>query len=254
MRYFEPLFIALSTYSIIPVPQFDWNEKNMKYTICFFPAVGVICGAACYLWCQVGRLLAVSDLFLAAVAVCLPLLITGGIHMDGYMDTMDALVSHRSREKKLEILKDPHCGAFAVLYLAIYLILSFGLYVELLQMGDLSVICPGFVLSRALSACCAVNLPNANKAGMLCAYTKNTERKTANVFLGFILVLSAIGILCIDWIRGGMILIAAVCSVCGYYYIAMKEFDGVTGDTSGFFLQVCELACLFGAWLGGMIL
>lgn len=37
MKLFEPLLIALSTYSAIPVPQFDWNEKNMRYAICFFP-------------------------------------------------------------------------------------------------------------------------------------------------------------------------------------------------------------------------
>ena len=45
MKLFESLLIALSTYSAIPVPQFDWNEKNMRYAICFFPAVGIFCGA-----------------------------------------------------------------------------------------------------------------------------------------------------------------------------------------------------------------
>lgn len=40
MKLFEPLLIALSTYSAIPVPQFDWNEKNMRYAICFFPGGG----------------------------------------------------------------------------------------------------------------------------------------------------------------------------------------------------------------------
>ena len=50
MRLFESLLIALSTYSAVPVPQFDWNEKNMHYAICFFPAVGVLCGAALWLW------------------------------------------------------------------------------------------------------------------------------------------------------------------------------------------------------------
>ena len=49
MRLFESLLIALSTYSAVPVPQFEWNEKNMRYAICFFPAVGVLCGAALWL-------------------------------------------------------------------------------------------------------------------------------------------------------------------------------------------------------------
>lgn len=47
----------------------------------------------------------------------LPILLTGGIHMDGFMDTMDALHSYQDRERKLEILKDSHVGAFACLSL-----------------------------------------------------------------------------------------------------------------------------------------
>ena len=38
----QSLFIALSMYSKIPVPGVEWNEKNMKYALCFFPVVGVI--------------------------------------------------------------------------------------------------------------------------------------------------------------------------------------------------------------------
>ena len=71
-----------------------------------------------------------SGVLFAAAAACLPLLITGGIHMDGFMDTVDALASHQSRERKLEILKDSACGAFAVLYCGVYLLLSFALYYE----------------------------------------------------------------------------------------------------------------------------
>lgn len=44
----------------------------------------------------------------------MPLLVTGGIHIDGFSDTMDALSSHAERQKKLEIMDDPHIGAFGV--------------------------------------------------------------------------------------------------------------------------------------------
>lgn len=58
----------------------------------------------------------------------MPVWVTGGIHLDGYADTCDALASYGDREKKLEILKDPHCGAFAVIrlcsYFAAYLCLA----------------------------------------------------------------------------------------------------------------------------------
>ena len=122
MRLFESLLIALSTYSAVPVPQLDWNEKNMRYAICFFPAVGVLCGAALWLWAVLAQATGMSGVLFAAIAACLPILVTGGIHMDGYLDTVDALSSHQTREKKLAIMKDANCGAFAVIYGGVYLL------------------------------------------------------------------------------------------------------------------------------------
>ena len=64
--------------------------------------------------------LALEKMCFAFVGLAIILLVTGGIHMDGYMDTMDALHSYGNREKKLEILKDSHIGAFAVIMTVLY--------------------------------------------------------------------------------------------------------------------------------------
>ena len=53
MSVIKSFFIAFSIYSKIPVPQFAWNEKNMRYALCAFPLVGLLCGA---LWCVCGVL------------------------------------------------------------------------------------------------------------------------------------------------------------------------------------------------------
>lgn len=253
MRFFEPIWVALSTYSAVPVPQFEWNEKNMKYAICWFPVVGILCGGALFLWDVLAKALNISSLLFSAVAVCLPLLITGGIHMDGYMDTVDALSSHQSRERKLEIMKDPNCGAFAVIYCGIYLLLNLGLLYELYERDCIAALCPIFLLSRTLSALCAVNLPNARRSGMLCAYTKNTERKTANIALWILLILMSFTLIFLSVTVGGMAVLAALCAVLCYRAMTLRLFGGVTGDTSGFFLQICELACLAGGLVGGLL-
>ena len=73
MRLFESLLIALSMYSGVPVPQLDWNEKNMRYAICFFPAVGVLCGAALWLWAVLAQATGMSGVLFAAIAACLPI-------------------------------------------------------------------------------------------------------------------------------------------------------------------------------------
>ena len=94
MCLLEPMWIAISTYSVLPAPRFDWNERNMRFSICFLPLVGLIVGVALYLWARAARALTVDGILFAAVATALPILLTGGIHMDGFMDTVDALSSH----------------------------------------------------------------------------------------------------------------------------------------------------------------
>lgn len=253
MVVLESLFVALSTYSAIPVPQFQWSERNMKYSICFFPAVGVFISAALALWyCLCSRLQLSCTLF-AALAVCLPLLISGGIHMDGYMDCMDALSSHQPRERKLEIMKDPNCGAFAAIYCGVYLFIQFGLFYELYTRGGVLFYCPVYILSRSLSAFCAVNLPNARKSGMLCAYTQNADRNKATVSTLLLAVLTAVLLFCLSLTTAACILLAAVATLLFYRRLAMKEFGGITGDTAGFFLQLCELFCLLAAVIGVLL-
>lgn len=253
MTFFESMLIALSTYSSVPVPQFEWNEKNMKYAICFFPVVGVLCGAALYAWYFFCQWFRISAILFAAVSVCLPLLLTGGIHMDGFMDTVDACASHQSRERKLEILKDSHIGAFAPIYLCIYLLLQFGLLHEIYLQGNVVLVLPVFVLSRAMSSLCAVNLPNARKAGMLCAYTKDTDRKKATAAMAVLIGLCWAALAALSLLPGCLAVLASIAAVLIYKRMAMKEFGGVTGDTAGFFLQICELAAMAGIFLGGLL-
>ena len=113
MTALQTIAVAFAMFSALPMPQFDWNEKNMRYALCAFPLVGVVCGA---LWCVCG-VLPLPAAARAAGFCLVPVWVTGGIHLDGYADTCDALSSYGDTAKKLEILKDPHCGAFAVIRL-----------------------------------------------------------------------------------------------------------------------------------------
>lgn len=73
----------------------------------------------------------VPDLLRGAVLCLLPAAVTGGIHLDGYCDTVDALASHGTPARRQEILKDPHIGAFGVIRLCGYFLLSFALWTTL---------------------------------------------------------------------------------------------------------------------------
>lgn len=248
MTLLKTVAVAFSTYSALPMPQFPWDEKNMRYAICAFPLVGAVCGGTLALWHWLCVLLEVGPVLFAAVAVCLPLLLTGGIHMDGFMDTVDALASHRSRERKLEIMKDSACGAFAVLYCGMYLLLSFALFHEVYPrfMAGAGLI---YVCSRCLSGLGAVSLPNARKAGMLYSFTEHAQKKRAVAALLVLLILSAAPLI---WLAP-LSLALGILAVWACWAMSVKQFGGMTGDLSGFSLQICELAMLVGLWLGGLL-
>ena len=111
MKLLYSCIIAISMYSRIPVPQIQWTKERMKHALCFFPLVGLIQGLFLALWLWLAEeVFRLSPAMTGLWAAALPVLITGGIHMDGFLDTMDGVCSYGDREKKLEILKDPHLG------------------------------------------------------------------------------------------------------------------------------------------------
>lgn len=86
----------------------------------------------------------IGKMCFAFVGLAIILLVTGGIHMDGYMDTMDALHSYGSREKKLEILKDSHIGAFAVIMTVLYVLIAAGAYSEIKNYSVMASFCGSY--------------------------------------------------------------------------------------------------------------
>ena len=247
----KSLAIAFQLYSHIPVPNVQWTEKNRKYALCFFPLVGVVIGGAELLWFYLASYLATPVLILSAVATAIPFLITGGIHMDGFCDTVDALSSQASMEKKLEILKDPHVGAFAIIFATIYTLLYFSLWSSVQNWIILKLVCIGFVLSRALSGLAAVTFKSAKKEGMLQEIANSTSKKvTITVMLIYIALCGVALVLLGGWMG---LLILCVNELVFLYYriVAYKKFGGITGDLAGWFLQLAELATVLCAGMCG---
>ncbi len=236
----QGLWIALSMYSVFPTPKTEWNDQNMKSSICFFPVVGVLIGLVEYgLWLVLDRT-GVGPLLRAAVLCVLPAFLSGGIHLDGFLDTCDALGSWKPPEEKLEIMKDSHSGAFAVMGGVIWGILSLGAYSGIGR-DQILAVCLGFVLSRGYSGLGLLVLPKAKKTGLAQTFSKNAQtRGNILVLLVWIAAASAAMTVAVHWTG----LACAACAlVCFLWYrrMAEKTFGGITGDTEGFFLVVCEL-------------
>lgn len=242
--------IAISMYSKIPMPHVDWDEKSMKYVMCFFPLVGAVLGG---LEIFLGSLLLKSGfgpLFFGAVMTLLPVLVTGGIHMDGFMDTMDALSSYGDREKKLEILKDPHAGAFAILGMCCYFLWSVALWSQV-TMEMLPVIGCGYVLSRSISGFSVVTFPSAKDSGLAKTFQDGAQKKTVRITMLVYIVFLTILMLSLDLKGGAAALFSAGIVFLYYCHVCKKQFGGITGDLAGYFLQLCELGMLTGIVLIG---
>lgn len=237
---FKSLAIAFSMYSKIPMPQFEWKKKYMRYALCFFPLVGVVIGLITWLWFIFCVNLHIQKLCFSCVGLVIPLAVTGGIHMDGYIDTMDALHSYADRERKLEILKDPHIGAFAVIMTVVWLLITLGAYSLIDSSCAIAVLCLGYCLSRILSGIAAVKFPCAKKEGTLFAFANSAHEKIVKVCLAIQLIVCIIAMLAIS-LKAGLLALAGVTATFIYYYINSKDkFGGITGDLAGWFVTVCE--------------
>lgn len=241
----QTVIIAFSMFSHIPMPSISWNQRNMRYVLCAFPLVGLAIGGSVFLWVMLADVLQLGAPLFGAGLTVLPVLLTGGIHMDGFLDTADALASHSSSEKKLEIMKDPHTGAFAVIAAACYFILYYSLSCTLWpNMENILCLTIGYVLCRAYSGLAAAVFPCAKDSGLAHTFSDLAAKKAVRLFLGgLIAVLWCLLIIAHHYYGIGIILVT-VCLMAYYWRMSQKNFGGITGDVSGYFLQLCEIAVL----------
>ena len=239
----KSLIIAFAMYSKIPMPRVDWEKKALSWALCFFPLVGVAIGLVLWGWMALAQVLHIGPALFGAVALLIPIALSGGIHLDGFCDTCDALSSHQSRERKLEILKDSHTGAFAIICCGLYLLVFFALWCEVEAAGRAAlVLVLGPVLSRSLSGLFAVTLPNARGTGMLATFTAPMDTVKARLVLVLWVIVCAAVLLGLSPVTGGAALLGAGLACLYYRVMSARQFGGVTGDLAGFFLQSCELA------------
>jgi len=246
------LVIAFASYTRIPMPQVDWSEENRRWSMCFFPLIGVVVGGLIWLWLALCDGLHIGPFLRGAIGAVLPLLVTGGIHMDGFMDVTDAMSSWQTKEKRLEILKDSHVGAFAVIACGAYLLLMAGLLSECTAAQGLG-LTAAFVLSRSMSAYAMVALPQAKKQGMLADNARNADHHRVRLASWGWFAAAAVAAVCgLGWY--GLALPAGALACLGWYaHRAKKYFGGISGDQAGWYVQVTELVGLGLTVLGRML-
>ena len=242
MIVMETVCVAFAMFSAIPLPRVEWNEKNMRYALCAFPLIGLVCGGLWYGWGALCAYLSAHALLRGAGFCLIPVLVTGGIHLDGYVDTCDALASCAAPEKKQEILKDPRCGAFAVIRLCAYFTAHLALCTAI-HLTRQALLCMGlaFALERALSGLAITRFPLAKNTGLAHTFATAADRRTAGRVLMLECAGAAAGMIALGGIAGLAMTGAAMLVFWRYRVTADREFGGLSGDLAGWFLQRCEL-------------
>jgi adenosylcobinamide-GDP ribazoletransferase len=223
------------------MPAIRWERESMEYTFACLPLVGVVLGASLWLWLRLCLLFGIGALLRGAGAVALSAALTGGIHLDGLCDTCDALGSHQSRERRLEILKDPHIGAFGVLGCVLFLLGQFAGWAEIPLTGHamlLAALIP--VTSRSWVALGALTRPNARGSGLLATFQHSSSLGVNRAAAVLWTVANSAALVLLGGAGPWMALSALLCY--GYtLWRTEKDFGGLTGDLAGWTLCLLEL-------------
>ena len=204
----------------------------------FLPLVGAEIGA---LWALAALLFGAffppgkgaSGIVAAFFLTAIPLVLTGGIHLDGFMDVTDAVRSWRDVEERRRILKDPHAGSFAVIGCVMCLLAAFASFASGWTEPVLLIGIP--VVSRCMSVIAVSMLPKMGQS----EYSE-MKRDARSVAVPVVIMLFAAAV---SAFFSGVRASALLAVVAGYgvaLFRGYKSLGGMNGDIAGYALTVGE--------------
>lgn len=234
---FKAFFMSLGMFSSIPCPYRPWDEDARGMMTACLPLVGAVIGLIWWGASSIARFILPAPLC-AAVIGALPFLLTGFMHLDGFMDTSDAVLSWRPLEDRLRILKDSHTGAFAVVNLCIYMMFMYGAASSITGL-DLRILTIIPIVSRCCSAFCVTTLRPLGHSEYK-AHSGNAAQRLAIIAIWLLSLLISF-----VWLgKTGFVLLietAAYAVAMGWVVHILK---GVSGDLAGYALSISELCAL----------
>ena len=237
MPSFQDLITAFMLLTRLPAGRLVAGSSDLARSVWAFPVVGLVVGliGAFFYWLLHG--IGVPAWLAASWAVAAILIVTGAFHEDGLADTADGFGGGRTRERKLEIMRDSRIGSYGAVALGMSLLIRIGALTALER--------PHLVLIALIAAAMAgragmivplLALPPARADGMAAGLAE-IPRWSAAVGLGLVLFLSA---------TTGMLIVAAAALVASAVLtqLARMQIGGHTGDVLGATEVVVECVVL----------
>lgn len=256
MKWLKGFLINLQFFTSIPIPlQIPMDKEHLEKAIKTFPLLGLLQGCI-----YAGILYSFlhwtpfSDLTTAFAVWLAVILLTGGIHLDGWMDTSDAFFSYRDKEKRLEIMSDPRTGAFGVLSVIVLLSARFLFIYEITQMAQpisyfFIILIPFY--SKMVMGVLLLNVKTAKNGGLGSLFKQAASEKTLSFYIIYTVILIGLTAIFIKDALWGILLFLFV---AGGVIAFLKEkvvnwFGGMTGDVLGASVEGTEVLLWVTLWL-----
>lgn len=249
--YYYGLILNFQFFTTIALPiEVPMTDKNIERSLRLFPFLGLFLGIIYALFAYLLQEYSpFSNLLVAFFIWLLTIILTGGIHIDGWMDSADGFFSYREPEKRLEIMTDPRLGAFGVIGGIVLLAAKFLFIYELLTKTNINsyfyiALLP--LLSRTLMAFTILLVPNAKNKGLGYLFQKAGEKSTLPFFSLYLFILLPLYFISSIHFFNGLILFSLTILI--FYFVkskSVKWFGGMTGDIVGAATEGMEVLLWF---------
>ena len=248
MRYITAFFMAWGNFFYIPCPVKLWDNNLRRLQLAFFPLIGVLIGLLWYALFAIFEKLGVPEVVAVFVLSMYPYKISGFIHLDGFMDCSDAILSRRDLPERQRILKDSHVGAFAVINVGILFVASYAamngivakFYVHKFEsVFELMPLIIIPVMSRACSALAVLEYPTIAES----QYAKSFEAQVSYRYRLFINAFWIIPLVVMEYLEPELLKVCMVLIIVPLVHFvvtayARKQLGGMNGDIAGYALTI----------------
>jgi adenosylcobinamide-GDP ribazoletransferase len=220
-----------------PLVRRPFSPLELGRAVGWFPVVGILLGGF-----LVGVNLAIGMIFPPAVVAALLLavwvLVTGALHLDGFLDSCDGLFGGSTPEARLRIMRDERAGAFAVIGGTLLILVKYACLVSLADRTVALLLAP--TLGRWAMAVCVIAFPYARPQGLGRALKDHAGLRQLTIATLVTVVGAAVAgpwLGMIAFAAAGIVLVATAA-------IAVGRLGGLTGDIYGAICEVVETVTL----------
>ena len=239
-KYITAFLMTQSMFCSLPFPCKAWDEECRPYMLLFLPVVGLEIGALWLLIDFVLKHLQVHPMVYGLVMCAVPYLTTGFMHLDGFMDVVDAVCSWRDLEKRRAILKDSHVGSFAVVWCVFLILAGFAMFSAMPVDEDMRVILFVPVVSRCCSALAIMRLKTMNTS----QYANTANYPKWHQLLLVIMIILCLGLGFAFDRKCSISLMIGLLGYCVALRKSYRSLQGMNGDISGFCICISELCAV----------